>query len=172
MSFLFLMTVAASFAWLIGHVARTPIGLRDAMRIGAAGAFVFTGCDHFISGESRYLPMMPAFFGDLALPLVWFTGAAEIAGATGLLVPLSACCRLGLPNLRRCVGIALAVMLGFLVTANINVAIKGSGISGLEFGQWYFWLRPIFQPFIIAWVLYAAGVIGREPLAVAARSEP
>jgi len=170
MSFLFLMAIAALSGWLIGRVFRRPIDLRDAMRIGAAGAFVFTGCDHFISGESRYLPMMPGFFGELALPLVWFTGAAEIAGAIGLLVPSSVYRRLGLPHFRRWVGVALAVMLAFLVTANINVAIKGGGIAGLGFGQWYFWLRPIFQPFIIAWVLYSAGVIWRQAQAPTASS--
>ena len=32
-------------------------------------------------------------------------------------------------------------------------------MDGLAFGQWYFWLRPAFQPLIILWVLYSAGVI-------------
>ena len=40
-----------------------------------------------------------------------------------------------------------------------NVAMKGGGVDGLSFGQWYFWLRPAFQPLIIFWVLYAAGVM-------------
>lgn len=166
MSFLLLMAAAAAMGWLVSFVLRRPMNLRDAMRVGAAGAFLFTGVDHFLSAETRYLPMMPAFFGHLAPPLVLFTGAAEIAGAIGLLVPLSAYGRLGLPNLRHAAGVALAVMLVFLVTANVNVAIKGGGVDGLAFGQWYFWLRPVFQPFIIFWVLYAAGVIASKQTAL------
>lgn len=157
MSFLLLMAVAASIAWLTTAALRRPVSPREAMRIGAAAAFLFTGSDHFLSSQTRYLPMMPAFFGSLALPLVWITGVAEICGAIGLLVPLRVYQRLGLPNLRHAVGIALGVMLAFLVIANVNVALKGGGVSGLAFGDWYFWLRPLFQPFIIAWVLYASG---------------
>ena len=159
MSFLLLMAAAAATGWSISFMLRRPMNLRDAMRVGAVGAFLFTGVDHFISADTRYLPMMPAFFGSLARPLVLFTGAAEIAGAIGLLVPLSAHKRLGLPNLRHAAGVALAVMLVFVVIANVNVAIKGGGVDGLAFNQWYFWLRPVFQPLIILWVLYAAGVM-------------
>lgn len=163
MSFLLLMAGAAAIAWLVSAVARRPLNMRDAMRIGAAAAFLFTGSDHFLNAQARYLPMMPAFFGALALPLVWFTGAAEIAGAVGLLVPLRIYERLGLPNLRYAAGVALAIMLAFLVIANINVALKGGGVSGLAFGDWYFRLRPLFQPFIIVCVLYASGAICRRP---------
>lgn len=159
MSFLLLMTAVAAVGWLVSFVLHRPISLRDAMRVGAVGAFLFTGVDHFINVDTRYLPMMPAFFGSLARPLVLFTGAAEIAGAMGLLVPMSAYKRLGLPNLRHTAGVALAVMLVFLVIANINVAMKGGGVDGLALGHWYFLLRPAFQPLIIFWVLYAAGVM-------------
>ena len=162
MSFLALMAVAAAIAWLAGLALRRPMSVRDAMRFGAAAAFLFTGIDHFVSAGSRYVPMMPAFFGASALPLVWFTGAAEIAGAVGLLVPLRVYRRLGLPDLRRWAGIALAVMLGFLVIANVNVALTGSGVEGIRFGAWYFWLRPLFQPLIMLWVLYAADALPRS----------
>lgn len=153
------MAAVAATGWLVSLILRRPMGLRDAMRVGAVGAFLFTGIDHFISVDTRYLPMMPAIFGSFARPLVLFTGAAEIAGAVGLLLPISAYKRLGLPNLRYLAGVALAVMLVALVIANINVAIKGRGVDGLAFGQWYFWLRPAFQPLIILWVLYAAGAM-------------
>ena len=172
MSFLLLMAIASAMSWLASFVLRRPMSLRDAMRVGAVGAFLFTGVDHFLNVDTRYLPMMPTFFGGLARPLVLFTGAAEIAGAVGLLVPLSVYKHLGWPNLRHAAGVALAVMLVFLVIANVNVAIRGGGVDGLAFGQWYFWLRPVFQPFIILWVLYAAGVIPSEQTALPiARSE-
>lgn len=159
MSFLLLMAAVAAMGWLVTLILRPPMGLRDAMRLGAVGGFLFTGIDHFVNVDTRYLPMMPAIFGSLARPLVLFTGAAEIAGAIGLLLPISTYKRLGLPNLRYMAGVALAGMLVALAIANINFAIKGRGVDGLAFGHWYFWLRPAFQPLIILWVLYAAGVM-------------
>jgi uncharacterized membrane protein len=132
---------------------------RFAMRVGMAAALLFTGVDHFLSAHSRYLPMMPGFFGSAALPLVYFSGAAEIAGAIGLLAPASAYRRAGLPNLRRAVGYALALMFALLVIANVNVALTGQQVEGLAFGQWYFWLRPLLQPVFILWALFATGII-------------
>src|SRR4249919_2154293 len=168
MSFLLLMAAPALLVWLTSLALRHPVNLREAMRLGAVAAFAFTGIDHFVNAEARYLPMMPAFFGPLSLPLIWFTGAAELAVAVGLLLPLRVYQRLELPNLRRVAGLALAAMLALVVVANINVAIKGSGVSGLAFGNWYFWLRPLFQPFIIAWVLYASGAIWVQPRSASA----
>ena len=103
--------------------------------------------------------MMPNFLADHALPLVYFTGVAELAGASGLVVPLAVYKRLGLPNLRKWAGLGLAVMLALLVIANINVALKGGSVQGLEFGAWYYWVRPLFQPIFILWALYVSGVL-------------
>jgi uncharacterized membrane protein len=158
MSFLLLMTMAAFAAWSVSWILNRPIGVRDAMRVGAAAAFLLTGVDHFASAETRYVPMMPEFFGATSLPLVLLTGAAEIAGAIGLLIPRGLSARWGFPRLRYWTGVSLAVMLAFLVIANVNVAVTGGGVDGLDFAPWYFWLRPLFQPLIILWVLYAAGV--------------
>jgi uncharacterized membrane protein len=163
MSVLLLMASIAALVWLFSAVFRRATDRRTAMRFGTAGAFLFTGVDHFLSSETRYLPMMPEFFGDLRLPLIWFTGVAEIAGALALLLPLRVDEALKLPNLRRWAGLSLSVMLGFLVIANVHVALQGGGVEGLAFGAWYFWLRPLLQPLIILWVLYAAGVIGQTP---------
>ncbi len=162
MSFLLLMTSVAALAWLLRAAFGAGKDLRTAMRLGAAAAFLFTGVDHFLSTETRYLPMMPGFFGDLRAPLIWLTGVAELAGAVGLLVPLGVYRRLKLPDLRYWAGIGLAVLLAFLVIANVHVAIQGGGVEGFAFGAWYFWLRPLFQPLIALWVLYAAGVIRRD----------
>ncbi|MCH8505004.1 MAG: DoxX family protein [Ectothiorhodospiraceae bacterium] len=162
MSFLLLMALLAGFSWLSCRLLAWREGLRTHMRIGAAGAFLFTGVDHFLNAEERYVPMMPAFFEPFSLQLVWLTGAAELAGAAGLLLPLAVSRKLGLPDLRYWAGVGLAVMLAVVVIANINVAIQGTGVAGIGLGSWYFWLRPFFQPLIILWVLYAAGVIGRQ----------
>lgn len=78
------------------------------------------------------------------------------------MVPLSVYRRLGLPNLRKWAGIGLAVMLTLLVAANVNVTIEGSSVRGLEFGSWYYWLRPFIQPLFILWALFVSGVIWQQ----------
>ncbi len=53
-------------------------------------------------------------------------------------------------------------MLAFLVIANVNVALKGSTVQGLEFGKWYYWLRLLFQPIFMIWALFVSGAIWRK----------
>jgi uncharacterized membrane protein len=158
MSFLALIVVAGLLAYVPQYFFGNRRDHRMAMRHGLALGLLFTGIDHFVNAGTRYVPMIPDPLADWALALVYFTGAAELAGAIGLLVPVAVFRRLGLPNLQRTAGIALAVMFAFLVVANINVALKGTGVAGLEFGRTYFVLRPFFQPIFIAWALYCVGV--------------
>jgi uncharacterized membrane protein len=130
-----------------------------AMRHGMAGGFTFTVIDHFVHAHNRYVPMLPDVLAEYALALVYMSGAAELAGAIGLVLPLATYRQLDLPNLRKWAGIGLALLLVFLVLANVNVAVKGSGVQGLEFGAWYYWLRLLFQPIFILWALFVAGIL-------------
>ena len=163
MSFLFLMLAVSLLAYIPQYFVGDRRDYRMALRHGMAGGFLFTGIDHFAHAQTRYVPMMPDFLAEYAPELVYFTGAAELAGACGLLVPLAVYHRLGLSHGRKWAGIGLAVMLALLVLANINVALKGGHVQGLEFGAWYYWLRPVLQPIFILWALYASGVIGNSP---------
>ena len=158
MTFLFFISVLSALAYVPQLLLGRRHDYRMAMRHGMAGGFIFTGIDHFVNAHDRYILMMPDFLSDYALELVCFTGVAELTGALALVVPLVVYARLGLPDLRQWAGIGLAIMLAFLVIANINVAIKGSTVQGLELGRWYFWLRPFFQPIFIVWALYVSGV--------------
>ncbi len=162
MAFFILMLGISLLAYLPQFFLGDRKDYRMALRHGMAGGFVFTGIDHFVSAQARYVPMMPDALADYALELVYFSGAAELAGAIGLVVPLMVYRRLGLPNLRQWAGVGIAVMLVFLVIANINVALKGESVQGLEFGAWYYWLRLLFQPIFIIWALYVSGVIGER----------
>lgn len=92
MLFFTLLVVIAFLAW--GLRVR---GWPARMRIAMAVALLFVGADHWINPQ-RYLPMMPPWV-PLHLEMVLFTGAAEIAGALGLLVP----------RLRRAAGFMLAL---------------------------------------------------------------
>ena len=159
MSVLLLMIALSALAYVPQWLLGDRKDYRMAMRHGMAGSFVFTGSDHFVHSYSRYVPMLPQFIADYAAELVYFTGAMELAGAIGLVIPLAVYSRLGMPNLRKWAGIGLAVMLAFLVIANIHVALQGSRVQGLEFGVWYYYLRPFFQPIFMLWALFVSGVI-------------
>lgn len=169
MSFLVLICIGAGLTWTLSHWFRQSLDVRGAMRWGMGLGFIFTGVDHFVSGATRYVPMMPAMLAEHALVWVYATGAAELAGGIGLLVPLAVYQRLGLPNLQRQVGIWLAVLLACVVMANINVAMLGKSVQGLDFGAWYFWIRPLFQPVFIVWALYCVGVWPRSARVSTAR---
>jgi uncharacterized membrane protein len=117
------------------------------MRLGMALALLFVGSDHWIN-PGRYLPMMPAWI-PLHLELVLFTGAAEIAGALGLLIPQT----------RRLAGWMLAIYFVAVFPANIHNALNGVTVEGLPQASWYYWARLPFQPLAIWWALYAAELI-------------
>ena len=159
MSFLVLIVIASLLAYVPQFLFGDRRDLRMAMRHGMALGLLFTGVDHFVHATSRYVPMIPDFLAPLALPLVQVSGAAELLGAVGLLVPVAVYRRLGWPNLQRWAGMGLALLFALLVIANINVAVQGSQVEGLQFGTTYYVLRPLFQPLFIAWALYGVGVL-------------
>lgn len=156
MSFLALISMGAILALVVSRLSGRVLDRRAAMRIGMGGGFLFTGADHFTNAQTRYVPMVPAELADSALFWVYFTGVAELAGAVGLLIPVAAYKRLGLPNLQRHSGIGLALLLACVVWANIDVAVRGQQVHGLQFGAWYYWTRPLFQPLFIVWALYCS----------------
>lgn len=163
MAFLALILTGTLLAYIPQYFLGNRRDLRTPMRHGLALALLYTGTDHFIHDQTRYLPMMPPQFGAASLPLVWITGAAELAGAVGLALPRTWWPRLHLPDLRRTAAILLAVLFALLVIANIHMAVQGTDVQGLEFGRTYLVVRPFLQPLFIAWALYAGGVIGARP---------
>ena len=162
MSFLFLISLGTAVAWIAARLAGMRIGLQDSMRCGMGLGFVFTGIDHFLNGTTRYVPMMPELLAEHALAWVYFTGAAELAGGIGLLAPRRFYQRLGMPSLHRPAGAGLAILLVCVVAANVSVAVNGQAVQGLEFGAWYFWTRPLFQPVFVAWALFCVGIWPRR----------
>jgi uncharacterized membrane protein len=131
---------------VLAAALRVP-GWPARMRIAMAVALLSVGADHWINPQ-RYLPMMPAWV-PLHLEMVLFTGAAEIAGALGLLVP----------RLRRAAGFMLALYFVAVFPANIHNAVHGLAVEGLPQVQWYYWVRLAFQPLAIWWALYSAELI-------------
>lgn len=161
MSFLVIICLGSVFAYLPQYFFGDRGDLRMAMRHGMALGLLFTGIDHFASAHIRYLPMIPDVLAPVGLELVYASGLAELAAAVVLLVPERVFTRIGWRNAHRAAGIALAGLFSLLVVANINVAVKGSGVHGLDFGNAYFLIRPLFQPLFVLWALYCSGVSSR-----------
>ena len=162
MSFLLFITAASLVAWIPQALLGHRRDLRMAMRHGLALGLVFTGIDHFVSAETRYVPMIPSLLASQALFLVQASGAAELLGAAALLAPAALYRRMRLPDLRPAAGVALALLFAVLVLANINVAVQGTQVDGLEFGRTYYVIRPFLQPLFILWALYATGWLPRR----------
>lgn len=115
--------------------------LRNLSRIILAIAFVLAGANHFRSPDV-YLSMMPPW-----LPahewLNWISGAAEIAGGVGLLIP----------RLRNAAGIGLILLLVAVFPANLHIAFNG--LPGMDIPRWILIARLPFQLVFVAWVLFS-----------------
>jgi uncharacterized membrane protein len=81
--------------------------------------------------------------------VVWMTGALELAGALGLLVP----------RLRWWAGVALAVYVLAVWPANIKHAFEHIRVPVIPDSWWYHAPRLALQPVIAWWALFCAGVI-------------
>lgn len=111
--------------------------------------FIVAGVNHFLAPEI-YLGMMPAWlpFKEAANLI---SGAAEIAGGIGLLIP----------RFRRAAAWGLIALLVAIFPANLQVALQGS-MPGLDNAPaWLLWLRLPFQIVFIAWVWWV-GLTSRK----------
>jgi uncharacterized membrane protein len=153
MLFFFLLMLITGLAALLPGTKTWP----QRMRLAMALALFLVGADHWLN-PGRYLPMMPPWIPP-HLELVLFTGAAEIAGGAGLLIP----------KLRRLAGVMLALYFVAVFPANLHNALNGLSVEGLPQAAWYYWLRLPFQPLAIWWALSSAELI-RWPFGV--RTKP
>lgn len=115
-----------------------------------AGVFVAAGAWHFIR-PGFYRSIVPPGFGPPAV-MVAVSGAAEIAGGVGLLVPA----------LRRPAGWGLVALLFAIFPANIYMVIGRGKIPGDNFPLWALWTRLPLQIVLIAWAAWAGGIIRRR----------
>ncbi|MBN8192553.1 DoxX family protein [Bacillus sp. NTK074B] len=104
--------------------------------------FFIAGVFHFIEARG-FAEIIPAFI-PLREELVYITGIIEFILAVLLLIPKT----------REKTGIVTAIYLVLVFPANIYAAIKGIPAPGQEeANQLLLWIRLLFQPLFIWWVL-------------------
>jgi uncharacterized membrane protein len=125
-------------------------GFRDArgrMRWIMSLIYVGFGALHIVAAKA-FLPIMPPI---LPFPeaIVLFTGACEIAGGIGLVVPAT----------RRAAGVALAIYAVCVFPANLYHAFGHVNVPDLPSSWWYHGPRLLFQPVFVWWALWSGEVI-------------
>lgn len=113
-------------------------------------AFIFVGVLHFVRPEG-FLAIMPSW-----IPFhhfcVYASGAVEIAGGIGLLIP----------KYRTTAGWTLFILLIVVFPANINMAINEIQLPGQDpIPVWALWARLPFQ-FVFMYVVYWAAIKNRK----------
>ncbi|WP_156255956.1 DoxX family protein [Sandarakinorhabdus oryzae] len=119
---------------------------RRIARLVLALAYFTVGVIH-LKSPAGFLPIVPAWV-TWPREVVLATGAAEIAGAIGLLVP----------RLRRAAAWGLAAYAVCVFPANIKHAAEGIAIGGQVLGWGYHGPRLLAQPVIVWWALWAGGI--------------
>src|SRR5262249_35634984 len=109
-----LVILAGVFALLI-----VPLGWWTALRIALAAMFLLTASAHWGKRRANLVRMAPAAFSRPER-LVTITGACEIAGAAGLIMP----------GLATAAATALALLLIAIFPANIRAARERIAIAG------------------------------------------
>lgn len=122
------------------------VGGADTGRIGGvfgiALAFAFFGVGHFAQTEAM-TQMLPSFV-PFATPLVYATGALELAVAAALLHPAT----------RRLAGFAaITIFIGFF-PVNVFAAFNHTGMGGHVWGPVYLLIRAPLQALLIWRVWY------------------
>jgi uncharacterized membrane protein len=110
---------------------------QDSARYALAVMFLFTASAHFNKMKHDLARMIPTYFPQPLL-IVYLTGALELLGAAGLL----------LPQFRRLAAICLIALLVGMFVANINAAQKGVTLHGKP--PTPLWLRTPMQVLFIA----------------------
>ncbi len=92
---------------------------REAGRGALVIMFLFTGFSHFSSLKYDFAAMIPGPLPN-GLWIIYLSGAFEIAGAAGLLIPRT----------RRLAGVCLVLLMVAMFPANVNAIINGISLGG------------------------------------------
>ncbi|MFS0838499.1 hypothetical protein [Paenibacillus sp. 1P03SA] len=115
------------------------------------GIFLFAvffacACFYHFKEADGFARMLPGFV-PLRIPLIYATGILELVLAVLLLVP----------SMRRKAGVIIAVYLVLVFPANIYAALYNIPAPSQSYTPpSLLWLRLLFQPLLIWWVLWAS----------------
>jgi uncharacterized membrane protein len=115
----------------------------------AALFFAFAGVLHFLK-PANYMKIMPPYV-PWHLAMVYLSGAAEIAGGLGLLIP----------PLRRSAALGLVALLIAVFPANIYMATNPVEAGTASLPAAALWGRLLLQPVLIWWVLWCTTPLTR-----------
>ena len=118
------------------------ISPRKIALVVAAIFYVTAGILHFRE-PGAYAKIVPPWI-PRPLTMVYVSGAAEIAGGIGLL----------LPRLRRAAAWGLVALLIAVLPANIYMASNQVQVTGHPLAAWLLWARVPLQGPLIWWVLW------------------
>jgi uncharacterized membrane protein len=144
--------MAPLFILVISFLVLRAIGLlgvrrlsswQEAGLVAVAIMFLFTGSTHFTAMKHDYAAMLPGF-APMKVSIIHMTGALQIAGAIGLLVPRT----------RRLAGIGLALHLVAMFPGNVYAALNEVPFRGEP--PTPLWLRTPIQLFYIGMVLWTS----------------
>ncbi|MBT9392249.1 DoxX family membrane protein [Hymenobacter sp. NST-14] len=113
------------------------MNLKSIGRLVLALLFLNAGLLHFLRPEG-FVRIVPPYLPQPLL-LVYLSGAAEIAGALGLLVPAT----------RRWAAGGLVALLVAVFPANVYMLQTGG--AGLSVPEWALWVRLPLQLVLMAW---------------------
>lgn len=108
------------------------------------GFFVIAGIAHFVT-PALYLPLMPPYL-PWPMALIHLSGAAEIAGGVGLLIP----------KLRRAAAWGLMALLLAVFPANIHMFDVGLVLGGKQIPTWILWARLPLQFILMLWIYHCS----------------
>jgi uncharacterized membrane protein len=127
--------------------ALRPDRLCSGFRLLLVAIYLGAGGLHLGAPDGFLVIMPPAI--PFPRAVVLFTGACEVAGAVGLLVPLT----------RRWAGIMLAIYAVCVWPANIYQAFWHIRAPPLPDSWWYNGPRIMFQPVLVWWALFAGEIV-------------
>lgn len=121
--------------------------LKPVGRLLIGASFVAIGVLHF-TNPAPFVQIMPAWL-PWHLELIYLSGAFEILGGVGLLLPVS----------RRFSAWGLVALLVAVFPANINMLVNEIYLDGMPHEPWLLWARLPMQPLFALLVMWA-GEIG------------
>jgi uncharacterized membrane protein len=126
--------------WLLAP-AHIPESLRG--RISVALVLAFTGVGHFVK-TAAMSQMLPPWV-PMRIPLIYVTGAFELAAVAILIEPLSSR-----------TGTILCVFLLLILPSNIYAAFRRIDFGGHSAGPMYLLVRIPLQLLLIGWIYWFA----------------